>query len=308
MIEGRPVPRPGEAPGAIYRIATPDYFRAMQMRLLRGRDFSDRDTTASPAVVVINERASLEYWPNENPLGKRIAVLGTANDPIIWSTIIGVVKNAKQQDWAAKPYPEIYLAAFQNAEFLGMSQSFIVKMYSYITLVVRAAGDPSALTTSIKNTVWSFDRNLTLSDIVTLEDVVERANAQPRFQMLLLGVFAFVALTLAAIGIYGVMSYAVSRRTRELGVRISLGASQRDVLRLVIGQGMMLALVGSAVGILAALLLSRLMAQLLYGVTATDPMTFVAVTLTLLIVALLACYLPARRATKVDPLVALRTE
>jgi putative ABC transport system permease protein len=177
---------------------------------------------------------------------------------------------------------------------------------AYITLVVRTTRDPGALVSTVKNTVWSLDRNLPISQVLTMDAVVADANAQPRFEMLLLGIFAVVALVMAAVGIYGVMSYSVSRRTHEIGIRISLGASRNDVFRLVVRQGMVLALVGLAAGIAGALLLSRLMVKVLYGVRPIDPITFAGVTLLLTVVALAANYIPARRAMQVDPIAALR--
>ena len=179
---------------------------------------------------------------------------------------------------------------------------------SYITLVARTTGDPSAVAPAMKQAVWSFDRNLAISQVVTMDGVVAEANAQPRFEMLLLTIFAAVALILAAVGIYGVISYSASRRTHEIGVRISLGATRANVLLLVVRQGMRLALAGSLTGITGALLVSRLMTKLLYGVQPTDPLTFMAVAAGLALVALLACYIPARRAMRVNPVTALRYE
>jgi predicted permease len=299
-IEGRPKPRPGESPMAVYRVAMPGYFRTMRLPLVRGRDIAATDDTSAEGVVIINERAAASYWPGEDPIGKRI----TFDDKPTWLTVIGVAKNAKQNDWAAPPYPEAYLAALQNRDFLGEAGSHI----AYITLVVRTAGDPGAQANAVKNTVWSFDRNLPVSEVLTMDAVVADANAQPRFEMLLLAVFAAVALALAAVGIYGVMSYSVSRRTHEIGIRLSLGASRADVLRLVVRQGMVLALAGSVAGLVGALLLSRLMTNMLYGVRPTDPLIFAGVAVVLGLVALVATYVPARRATRIDPMVALRYE
>jgi len=308
IIEGRPKPRPGESPGAVYRMVTPGYFDAMRLPLLRGRDISANDNASAPGAVIINESAAREYWPGENPLGKHISFDDDKRNPPTWLTVIGVAKDAKQDDWAAKPFPEVYLGAFQNHDFLGDSGSEVASHLSYITLVVRAKGDPAALAPAIKDTVWAFDRNLAISEVLTMDGVVAEANAQPRFEMLLLSIFATVALVLAAVGIYGVMSYSVSRRTHEIGVRMSLGANRKDVLLLVVRHGMMLALGGLAAGIAGALVLSRLMTKLLYGVHPTDPITFAGVAAVLSLVALLACYLPARRAMRVDPMVALRYE
>jgi putative ABC transport system permease protein len=307
-IEGRPKPRPGESPGAVYRMVTPGYFTTMRIPLVRGRDISERDTANAPDVVIINERAAHDFWPGEDPIGKRI----TFDDELVkspsWVTVIGVSKDVVEGDWAEKPEPEIYLAAFQNTDFLGLSRREVASHMSYITLVVRAAGDPAALAPSMKSTVWAMDRNLAISEVQTMDGVVSEVNAQPRFEMLLLSVFAGIALVLAAIGIYGVMSYAVSRRTHEIGVRVSLGASRADVLRLVVRQGMVLVLAGLTAGLVAASLMSRWMAHMLYGVKPTDPITFTAVAFVLAFVALLATYIPAYRATRIDPIVALRYE
>jgi putative ABC transport system permease protein len=302
VIEGRPTPRPGESPLAIYRIATPRYFETMRLPLIEGRDIYDTDSVSAPGVVVINQRAAQKYWPGQDPVGQRISFDSDTANPPTWLTVIGVVKDAKQRDWAAKPYPEAYLAAFQNSDFLGSPASHS----AYITLVVRAAGDPAALAPAIKDTVWSFDHNLPITQIVTMDSVVADANAQPRFEMLLLGVFAIVALAMAAVGIYGVMSYTVSRRTHEIGIRVSLGASHGDILLLVVRQAMALAATGLIIGVAGALLLSHLMSKLLYGVLPTDPATFASVAILLMIVALVASYIPARRAMRVDPMIALR--
>ncbi len=303
-IEGRGKSLPGESPLAVYRVVMPGYFETMRLAVLRGREIAASDDPSAPGVVLINEKAAREYWPGENPLGKHIAFDDDQRASPTWLTVIGIVRDAKQGDWAQAPYPEVYLAALQNGGFLGESESHA----SYITLVVRTRGNPAALSGLIKNTVWSFDRNLAISEVLTMDDVVAEANAEPRFEMALLGVFAGVALLLAAVGIYGVMSYSVERRTHEIGIRISLGASRTDVLKLVVRQGMELALAGSAAGIVGALLLSRLMTKLLYGVLPTDPLTFTGVAVLLTLVALAANYLPARRATRVDPMVALRYE
>ena len=304
LIEGRPKPRPGEAPTAVYRIVTPDYFRTMRLPLVRGRDISAEDNGSAPGVVIISERTARNYFPGEDALGKRISFHATKDHLPTWLTVIGIAKDAKQEDWATPSYPEAYLAAFQNRDFLGDPESHS----SYITLVVHTTGDPGAFAPELKSAVWSFDRNLPISEVMTMDGVVADATAQPRFEMLLLGVFAFVALALAAVGIYGVMSYSVARRTHEIGIRISLGASRGSVLLLVVRQGMLLALVGSAAGLAGALALSHLMTKLLYGVVPTDPFTFVAVAMLLLVVALAASCIPAQRAMRVNPMVALRHE
>jgi len=303
-IEGRPKIGPNDSKSAYYRIVTPGYFQTMKIPLLRGRDISAADIADAPGVVIINERAASRFWPGEDPIGKRISFDSDTKNPPTWLTIIGVSKNAMQSDWAEKPYQEVYLAAFQNSQFLTDPAAH----FAYITLVVRTAGSPGAYASAVKDAVWSLDRNLPVSEVLTIDGVVADANAEPRFEMLLLGMFAAVALALAAVGIYGVMSYSVTRRTHEIGIRVSLGASRGNILLLVVKQGMLLALIGSAVGIGGALLLSRLMTKLLYGVRPNDPVTFCAVASILMIVALAASYIPARRAMRVDPMVALRHE
>ena len=308
VVEGRPKPRPGESPGAVYRMVTPGYFAAMRLPLLRGRDVAESDDATSPGVVIINQRAASQYWPGEDPIGKRISFDTDKENSPTWMTIIGIAKDAKQGDWTAAPLPEVYLAAFQNHDFLGDSGSEVASHVSYITLVARTSGDPAAAAPAMKAAAWSFDRNLAISEVLTMDAVVADATAQPRFEMLLLTIFAAVALVLATVGIYGVISYSASRKTHEIGVRMSLGATRRDVLLLILRQGMSLALVGSMAGIVGALLLSRLMRKLLYGVQPTDPATFLAVATGLALVAIVACYIPARRAMRINPMTALRYE
>jgi predicted permease len=304
-IEGRPTPRPGEGPSAVYRIVMPGYFETMRLPLRRGRTIAEYDHARAPDVVIVNERAARTYWPTENPIGKRITFDDPSRaNPPEWLTIIGVAANAKQGDWANDPTPEVYIAALQNRQFLSDAGSH----YKYITLVVRAAGNPADLAPVIKRTVWTFDRNLPISEVVTMDRVVADATAQPRFEMLLLVVFAAVALLLAAVGIYGVMSYAVSRRTREIGIRLSLGATRAQVLRMVIRQGMTQAVAGAAAGVAGALLLTRLMSGMLFGVRPTDPLTFCAVALVLCLAAMAASCVPARNATRIEPMTALRED
>jgi predicted permease len=307
-IEGRSKPRPGEAPRAVYRIVTPGYFAAMRLPLVRGRDITETDNVTAPGVILINEQAARQYWPGEDPIGKRIRFEDDTTNPPAWLTVIGIAKDAKQDSWTDKATPEVYLAAFQNHDYLGDSGSEASKHMNYITLVARSAGNPATVASAMKGATWSFDRNLPISQVVTMDGVVADANAPARFEMLLLTIFAVVALVLAAVGIYGVISYSAARRTHEIGVRISLGATRADVLLLVLWQGMWLAFLGSLTGIAGALLISRLMTKLLYGVQPTDPATFVTVAAGLGAVAVMACYVPARRAMRVDPMAALRYE
>lgn len=248
------------------------------------------------------------FWPGTNPIGQRITIDTDKDGQPKWLTVIGVVANATQEDWGADPGPEVYLAARQEPAFLGENTDAIAPHMSYITLVVRAAGNPGEQASAVERTVWSFDRNLTISEIVTMEQAIAEANAQPRFEVMLLGLFGVVALVLAAVGIYGVMNYAVSRRTREIGIRMSLGAGRAEVLRMVLRQAMLQAVTGMAIGIAGAVLLTRLMSKMLYGVQPTDPLTFCGVTLVLGSAALLATCVPARKAIRIEPMTALRSE
>jgi len=308
QIEGRPEPRPGESPDAVYRIVMPGYFQAMRLPLRSGRVIGDQDDARTPDVVIINERATQAYWPGESPIGKRITIGGKPGGQANWLTVIGVVANAKQEDWASDPDPEMYLAALQSPDFLGSGTDPTSPHMTYVTLVVRGDGDAADLASSVQQCVRSFDRNLPISQVLTMDQAIADATAQPRFEMLLLGAFGAVALILAAVGIYGVMNYSVSRRTREIGIRMSLGASRGDVLRMVFRQAILQALVGTAAGIGGAVLLSKLMAKMLFGVQPTDPLTFAAVAIILGLAALIASGVPARKAARIEPMTALRSE
>jgi putative ABC transport system permease protein len=290
-IEGRPAPLPGEKQAAAYRVVRPDYFQTMGATLLKGRDFTTHDNDKSPGVVIVNEALARRYWPNENPIGKRMTV---AEDGL--REIIGIVKDVRQQEWAAATKPEVYLPHLQAPSPRGM------------TLVVRRVSNPSLLVGPIQNAVWSIDKNLPVADVMTMDDVVSDAIGPQRFNTILLGLFSAVALILALVGIYGVLSDSVTARTHEIGVRMALGAQASDVLGMILRQGMVLVGIGIGVGLVGAYLVTQLMSTLLYEVSATDRITFVAIPLALAAVALGACYIPARRATKVDPLVALRYE
>ena len=307
-IEGRPKPRPGEGPNAVYRIVMPGYFETMRLGVKRGRTMTERDDAKSQPVVVINERAAQRFWPGEDPIGKRFAIPGENAGQPNWLTIIGVTANASLDDMVSQPYPEMYLAALQTPAFLGEGSAAEASHMSYLTLVIRTAGNPAGLTEAVREVVRSFDRNLPISQVVTMEEAVAHATAQPRFEMLLLALLGAVALVLAGVGIYGVMTYSVSRRRREIGIRMSLGATRADVLRMIVAQGAVQAFAGTVVGLLGAVLLAKLMAKMLYGVKPTDLATFVAVTVVLNLAALLATVVPARKAMGVEPMSALRSE
>jgi len=306
FIEGLPTPHRGEGPDGTYRVVLPGYFRTMNIDLLRGRDFSEHDNRSAPGAVIVNEYLAKRHWPHEDAIGKRISV-GLAEDGSPsreWLTIIGITQNVVRKDWSAPSAEEYYLPFLQSERYTSSASPFS----KYLTFVIRAAGDAAAQASAIENAIRSQDKTVTISELQTMDDVIAEANAQPRFYLYLLAAFASVALVLAAVGIYGVMSHSVSRRTHEMAVRMALGAKRSEVLRLVIGESMLQASIGGAVGLLGALALTPLMKTLLYGVRPSDPATFAAVAVLLAAVALLASYVPAHRATKVDPMVALRYE
>jgi putative ABC transport system permease protein len=290
LIEGRPSPPPNQKPVAWFNLVTRDYFRTMEMKLIKGRLFTDRDDEKSPLVVIISETMAKRYWPNEDPLGKRIG-----NGPDRWREIVGVVNDVKHFGLDADTPATMY---FPEAQVPARA----------LTLVVRTSGDPSAIAPALRAQVWAGDRNLAIANLTTMNDLVSTSITQQKFILWLLGCFAALALILATIGIYGVMSYAVTQRTHEIGIRMALGARVGDVIKLVVRNGLALTLIGVAIGLALAFALTRLMTSLLFGVTPTDGLTFSLVSLALVTVALVACFLPARRASKVDPLVALRYE
>ncbi|HEX4488572.1 MAG TPA: ABC transporter permease [Terriglobales bacterium] len=302
QVEGQPVARPGETPIAAFRAVLPGYFRTMNIPLLQGRDVSDADILNSPGVVVVNQRLAQQHWAGQDAIGKHLAIGGATNPQ--WLTVVGVVKNAVREQWTEPAEDELYIPYLQDRSYMTDPGG----PFSYVTLVMRTSGEPAAVAPVVRKIVAGMDANAPISEVQTMEQVVSEATAEPRFYVLLLGAFASVALVLAAVGIYGVMSYSVSRRTQEMGIRIALGARTADVIKLVVGQGASLALLGVGVGLVVAFSVTRLMARLLYGIAPNDPVTFAAVVVVLVFVALLACYIPARRATKVDPIVALRYE
>jgi len=306
FIEGRPIPRRGDELGGTFRVILPGYFRTMNIGILRGRDFSQHDNPSSAHVVIVNEFLALRHWPREDVIGKRIAV-GVEQDGTPskdWLTIIGVTQNVVRKDWNAPNEEEYYLPFLQNSRY-NSSASPVSK---YMSFVVRTGGDAESESPAIENAIRSEDKTVTISEVESMDEVVRDANAQPRFHLYLLAAFAAVALVLAAVGIYGVMSHAVSRRTHEMAVRMALGAQPAEVMRLVLKESMFLAGIGGGTGLLGALALTPMMKSLLFGVHATDPATFLTVAFVLGVVAFLGSYVPARRATKVDPMVALRYE
>ena len=275
------------------RYITPDYFRAISIPLRQGRFFSDDDRDNSVPVVIISEAMARRFWPGENPIGKRLTPsFHLEQGP---REIVGVVGDVKSRGLDVDSAAMMYLP-YQQAP------------RPYMSFVVRTASNPESLIRPVSTAIYSIDKEQALTDIRTMDQVLAESLSDRRFNMSLLLTFAAVALLLAAVGVYGVMNYTVTLRRRELGIRMALGAGRMDVLRLVLGQGLMLTLVGVAAGLISAYALTRLMASLLYGVTATDYVTFVSVSAVLIAVGVAASYMPARCATKVNPTIALRSE
>jgi predicted permease len=295
IVEGRETPS-GQAPFVDGAIVTPGYFHLLGMTLLRGRVFGEADDENAPPVVVINDALARTYWPNENPVGQRIKLRAPGNrSSLEWNTVVGVIADARTESLADASAPQMYLSLYQRT----------AKDWA---IFLRGQLDTAAMPVQLREQVQSVDPGLPVFGAKTLDDLLSASLAERRFSMEVVGLFALTALLLAGMGIYGVISYIVSERTREIGIRLALGAQSRNILRMVVRQGLGLALAGAAIGLVAALIVSHLMAGLLYGVRPTDPFTFAGVALLLIAVALLACYIPARRAIRVDPLVALRYE
>jgi putative ABC transport system permease protein len=258
--------------------------------------------------VLVNDFFARRYWPNEDAIGKRIAI--DPGDQPTWVTIVGIVKNAVRSDWASPAEEEVFLPYLQDRQYLENDGGHV----AYMTLVVRASCGSSgpcnagSLAPAVREVIASLDRAVPVTAVQTMDDVVAGANARPRFTLVLLATFAVIALVLASVGIYGVIGYAVSQRMHEIGVRMALGATPRNVVRLIIGQGMRVVAVGIVAGLAGALLVTRLMTNVVYGVRVTDPLTYGAVALLLTLVALLASYVPARRATRIDPLASMRAD
>ncbi|HET9983694.1 MAG TPA: ABC transporter permease [Longimicrobiales bacterium] len=304
VLEGGPPPRPGEGPEVRYAVATPGYVGALGIRVLRGRDFDRRDDERAARVALVSESMARHSWPGQDPIGKRVALSIEAlrfrgdgppilDFPSAYRTVVGVVADVRHDALSREPAPHLYLPLAQHPA-------------REMTVVLRTTGDPAALAAALRRTVASIDPAQPVSDIRGMEDVVAQTVGQPRYRTLLLGLFGAVAALLAAIGLYGVLAYGVARRTREIGVRIALGATSRDVFRLVGADALRLAAAGLALGVAGALAATRMLSGLLFGVRAIDPLTFLAATAGLLAVAAAAAWLPARRAACVDPADALR--
>ena len=295
-IAGRPI-APADKPNtAQYRVADWRYLRTMGINVKSGRDFAASDGPNAEGVVILNEALAHRYWPDQNPVGKQIHLkfppTKTPWQPVArdsWLTVIGVVADVREWEWGEEKVGQLYLPYAQNPSRI-------------MRLVMRTTGDPAALAPAIRQAVESVDPSQPVTEIRTMDQFLSQAVSQRRLNMLLLAVFAAIATILAAIGIYGVMAYGVTQRFHEIGMRMALGAEPSDVLKMVVSDGMKLAVIGLLIGIVGAALLSRYLESQLYGIKTTDPFTYVGVALGLAAVAAAACYFPARRATKVDPM------
>jgi len=293
VVEGTPPLAVGDRPEVGERIVTADYFNTMRIPLLKGRAFSAGDREDAPRVVVINEALARRFWPDEDAIGKRLGF--RSSDPQIWHEVVGIFGSVKHRSLDAEPKPELY---FPYSQYPG----------NFMSLVVRTPSDPVSAIAAIRTQVLAQDPDQPVFDIKTMDQRLSKSVAVSRFIMLLLAVFAALATVLAAVGIYGLMAYTVSQRTHEIGVRMALGARATDVVKLVLRDGLKLVLSGVGLGVAGALALTRLMESLLFEVSATDTLTFIVITSILAGVAMAACFVPARRATRVDPMVALRYE
>jgi putative ABC transport system permease protein len=281
----------------IYRVITPGFFETMKIPLIRGRLFDSSDREETPPVVVINQKAAQDFWPGQYPIGKRLK-FGRPGSNSPWLQVVGVTGNVKQVGLNEPDRQEVYCPYLQSRATWEWSRF----------LVLRTTGDPLRAQAQLRELVTGIDPQEPLNHVMTMSDIVERETAQTKMQAALLAGLAVLALTMACVGIYGVMAFLVAQRLQEIGVRMALGAQPRNILRLVLGHGTKLALAGVAIGIVSAVLAGKLISTLLFGVSAVDPLTFSGVSILLTFVALVACYIPARRAMRVDPMVALRHE
>jgi predicted permease len=300
-VEGRPALAMSEQPEVDVCIITAGYIPSLHIPLLGGRDINEGDVASRPAAILISQSMAQQFWPGENPIGKRLTMTFF---PDAVREVVGVVGDVKLDGLdQSRPSAVLYMPLDQVSVPSTGGWSSIP-----MTLVVRSANDPASLASAVANAVHEVDREMPLRDILTMDDLVSNSISQQRLNMLLLGAFGGLALLLAAIGIYSVLSYSVKRRIQEIGIRLALGASLRDVLRMILVEGMKPTLLGVAVGTAGALALGRVLSSLIYSVKSTDPLTFLSVAVLLVAISLLACVFPAYRATKVDPMVALRYE
>jgi putative ABC transport system permease protein len=304
IIADAPLPDPGTEPSANYSVISPDYFRTMGIPVVRGREFLETDNAGAPGVVLINQSLARRYWKDEDPVGKRLRQ-GAVSNESPWLTIVGVVGDVRHGGLDREPRPEMY---FSYAQAAMQQSSSIAGNRRRITLAVRVDGNPASYADAVRREISGIDKNQPVTGVRTLGETVARSVMPQRFNALLLGIFAGLAVLLAMIGVYGVMNFAVTGRTREIGIRMALGARGADVVRMIVGQGMLLVVIGVIIGLASSFVLTRLIANLLYETSATDPVVFAIIPTLLGLAALIACYIPARRATKIDPMIALRYE
>ena len=297
LVEGHNPTDPNDTSNEQWRAVTPNYFTALSIALRKGRHFTDQDRDGAPEVTIVNESFASRYWPDQDPLGKRIKMTGD-NRP--WITVVGVIGDIKHFALDQNAKPEMYFP------YLQKPWPGLIPSVRTMTVVVHTATDPLAMANSLRREVWSVDPNLPIYNIKTMDTVLAESIKEQRFNMLLLSVIAGIALILASVGIYGVMAYSVSQRTHEIGIRMALGAQSGDILKMVVRQGAVLAVIGVAIGLIAALALTRFMSSMLFGVSTTDMVIFIALSAALALVALVASVVPARKAAKVDPMIALR--
>jgi len=289
LPEGQPVVPIGQRPVLNIETISPEYARVLRVPLLRGRTFTDHDDSTTPPVAIVNQSFARRFWPSENPIGKHV-VIGRLPRA---AEVVGVFGDLKNSTLAADANPEVMLP-------------FPQLPWASLNLSIRAAGDPHGLIPSVRRQIAMIDRDQPLTNVQTLEELIASGSAERRFTMILLGIFSGIALILALVGIYGVIAYSVAQRARELGIRMALGAARQDILKLVIGHGLALSLTGTAIGLAGSMVLTRIMASLLYRTSAADPFTFIICALIFVAVALAASYVPARRAMRVDPAAVLR--
>ncbi len=294
-VEGYQTPANTPGPWGDIRLVTNDFLPTLGVQLLKGRQFTPQDNAAAPGVVIVDREMAERYWPNQDPLGKRITFNNLTDSSITWITVIGVVEHTMHEGLDGGRRVQLYFSMAQRT-------------IPFLAYAVRTQGDPMRIVPQVKAAMKSFDPDLAVSNVTPMAELIETSTGPRRFSMVLLGIFSTLAAVLAAIGLYGVMSFTVTQRSRELGVRLALGAVPEDVLRLVLTQGMRLVLVGVGIGLVAALLLTRVLRSMLFNVSSTDPLTFAAISIVLLVVTVVATWLPARRATRVDPVVVLRDE
>ena len=294
LIEGRPqADSVDKLPISKVEAVTVDYFRTLGILLIQGRWFTEQDNKDAPAAVIINETFARRYLPGEDPIGKRLKVGADPDES--WQSIVGIVRDIKHRTLEEEPQPEVYTPYLQTSDWA-------------LGIVVRTTSDPRSLAAAVRQAIWAADREVPIFRFATMDEFVSDSVSGRRFNLTLLSIFAVIALSLAAIGTYGVTSYAVTQRTHEIGIRMALGAQRGSVMTLIIRQGMTVILIGISIGVITATALARLMRGLLYEVGAGDPLTYIFVTVLLSGVALLACYFPARSATRVDPMIAIRHE